>query len=214
MQTWTLLPAAAGVLAIAVASPVAAQEQLNFAIGEDEFTVTIPEGYCLPTGEDKARANRAAAIDSQNVTPVDFQRCGSFGVSYTLIKSPRGFPPVRATRSEFLSGIRAELGNPNAIKEGLAVGQKDVSRGTGGQVKVDSPDYGYTGSDDLCVFLAGNLNISLPDGSGRNPRGATCVTLVGTRNIVVHSYDFDPDGASVEELQARSRAVAASVRAK
>ena len=40
------------------------------------------------------------------------------------------------------------------------------------------------------------------------------MTIVGRRNLVVHAYDFNPQGASVDQLRARSRRIAASIKAK
>lgn len=199
--------------ALPFAQAASAQQQTEFSIEGESYSFTVPEGFCLPQGEEARRARVIASWDSQNHTPVDIQRCGSFGVSYTLIKSPRGFPPVRTTRSAFIAQVTNELNTEN-IQRGVQRGQDDVSRGSGGQVKVDAGDYGYSGADNACVYLSGNIAVTMANGAKGNARGATCVTLVGTRSMAIHSYDYDPNGASFAELRARSRAVATSIAKK
>lgn len=214
------------VAAMVFASPLVAQDRdakkafsateasdgssINFNIGADRFSMPMPSGYCEPTGENALISEQIAAGDSMNFTLADVDRCGTFGEDYVLVKTPRVLPPINISRSVFLDAIVSELQNGTALQEGFEQGSADVSNLSDGALSVDVGTYGYDSYDEECVYLAGILRVSAEDGSVK-AQAATCMTLVGNRNIAVHAYDFTNNPATRDELKERARAIAMSI---
>ena len=217
--------AALGFVAIVSASlalPLAAQEQAEanaqsssqeFAIGQDRFLLSVPEGYCKPTGEFADASMQVAALDSANVTPVDLQQCGSYGQSYILIKSPLAVPRMDLTKPQFMEMLRTQMGTDafkQAFESGLEQGKEDLANGTDGAIEVESDGITIAGSDDDCVYLRGTFQVSAPDGTFPL-RVGSCMTFAGARHMVVHSYERAATGIKHETLMERSRELALTI---
>lgn len=183
---------------------------IEFSFGGETFEVAVPRGYCTPTGDQAAFSARIAEGDSQNETLVDLQRCGTFGTDYMVIKTPRQLPAVPLPKAVFVKMVAEQLETASMSDEGMTKGQEDVEQMTGGEITVDPTSYSYTGYDEDCAYLAGTLQISAGEESD-NVRTGSCLTLVGTRNLSIHSYDATEDGESVEALKIRSRALANAI---
>ena len=85
------------------ATPALAQtpEQHEFTIDTYTYTVPVPAGFCVPVDGQVALAEQVAALDAMNFTHAAFDRCGSFGVDYVHIKSPRESERVPLTKPMF-----------------------------------------------------------------------------------------------------------------
>jgi len=208
------------VFALSVATQVGAQGQdltgpvqisaVEFSFGGETFEVAVPKGYCTPTGDQAAFSAQIAAGDSQNETLVDLQRCGTFGADYIVIKTPRELPAVPLPKAVFVKMVAEQLETTQTSEQGLTKGQEDVEQMTGGEVSVDPASYSYAGYDEDCAYLAGTLQVSAGEESD-SVRTGSCLTLVGTRNLSIHSYDTTEDGQTVEALKARSRTLAKAI---
>lgn len=183
---------------------------IEFSFAGETFEVAVPSGFCTPTGDAAALSAQIAAGDSQNETLVDLQRCGTFGSDYIVIKTPRNLPAVPVPKSAFIKMVAEQLETTQTAEDGMTKGQEDVEQMTGGEVSVDSDSYSYAGFDDDCAYLAGVLRVSA--GSETNMvRTGSCLTLVGTRNLTIHSYNATGAGDSVETLKERSRTLAKAI---
>lgn len=207
-----LLVAASPVFAVSAADEEDGGQLAFVAAGRD-FTLTVPAGYCRPRGADIARARAVAAVDSINFTPVDLQKCGTVGSDYVLLKYPRTGGSFAMTRPEFLALLKAEFEGPNGMEglaEGAAQANSDIAEASGGSMKVEMPDYGYSGQDDVCVYMSGAVAVTSDTGT-RNGIAASCITLIDGQNMVVHVYDF-AQSSGIAALKARSAAVARSIQ--
>lgn len=208
------LAALAGAL---VASPLAAQEgggKIEFAIQGETFVLDVPEGYCQPTGTEALIAKRFADADSSNLTPVNIQRCGTYGQDYVLIKTPRNMPPVPLSKPIFLQIMDSEMRKQNVMEEGLATGQKDIDKVTDGKLDVNFDGVSYIGTDDQCAYLSGTAKIAVEGGGEGTIAVGSCGTLVGSRHIFVHAYKHGDTREAVEDRVALSRAISLRVTKK
>lgn len=186
---------------------------VEFTFSGETFEVAVPKGYCTPTGDMAAFSARIAAGDSQNETLVDLQRCGTFGTDYIVIKTPRDLPAVPLPKAVFLKMVAEELETTQTAQNGMTKGQEDVEQMTGGEVSVDPASYSYAGFDEDCAYIAGTLQINVGEQTS-SMRTGSCLTLVGTRNFSIHSYNNIEAGPSVEALKIRSREMANAIKLK
>ncbi len=208
-------PLLSAVAALALAAPAAAQtspeSEVTFTVHGDSFSLPAPEGYCLPTGQQADIASNLHSWDSVNLTPVDLQRCGTFGTDDIIVKSPRVVDRMAMTRSDFITLMKGQF-TTEVFNEGIALGKGDVARGSQDKITVGESEFAFRGADETCVYLAGTMQ--LQSGSAtRLTRIGSCVTLVGDHLMTVAAYDFRPDGVDLAALMARSRDVAASITA-
>ncbi len=206
--------------AIGIGAQASAQERqppgpvqvsaIEFSFAGETFEVAVPQGFCTPSGDNAALSAQIAAGDSQNETLVDLQRCGTFGSDYIVIKTPRDLPAVPMPKAVFVKMVAEQLESTQSAQEGMTKGQEDVEQMTGGEVSVDPASYSYAGFDEDCAYIAGTLRVSA--GNETNlVRTGSCLTLVGTRNLTIHSYNSSEGGESVEALKARSRTMAKAI---
>lgn len=201
--------------ALLLAAPVLAAEEgvgLGFNAAGQEFGMPVPAGYCVPAGRDIAAARRVAAMDPVNETPIDLQLCGTAGDDYVLVKFPKAGAVFEMDRAIFLALVAAELEGPGAnalLSEGGELANEGIAAATDNRGRVDVPDFGYSGNDDICVYLSGTITVQLGE-SSRKGLAASCLTLVGERNLVIHVYNF-LGTASVDELRARAATIARSI---
>lgn len=206
-----------GGIFLITASLVSAQQPLkrsdsgvvSFAIGDDHFTMRVPDGYCVPEKKDLTRWDQSATADSQNLTPVTLVRCGDPGLDYILIKTPRATGKFSMKRSQFLNLIVEQFDNKTTVSEGFDLANRDVAKASDDAVSVANRDYGYAGFDDVCVYLSGWIIAQYESGQVQR-RVTTCMTLVAQRNIALHLYTPQSSESSFEVLQSRVRDLAGS----
>lgn len=206
----TMLPGAA-----LAASP------MNFSVGDVAIKGSIPDGYCVPTGKNKAAADLLAKGDPENETPVTLIRCDQqdqpdgMRYDYYLIKAPRmAYAPM--PRADFLAMMAKELALPtyqtgSAGKASLndAAGNLTDTFGT----KVDlSGEIKPRGTDDVCMYLGGEVNVSSAAASYPIAVGG-CGTIVGGKILFVYSYDDPTKANGVATQLRRARAMADKLKA-
>lgn len=202
---------AAGTLAMTAVSASAQTQQVGFSIDGDRFAVAVPQGFCLPTGDDADTSKEYASGDTRNVTPVDLQRCGTFEQDYMLVKSPRNLEKVTMPKDEFLAGLAGELARQNSINNGGKQGRIDMRKANEGDRDIRVVTFGADGSDDQCAYLGGEMVVTFSDGRSEPVFVGSCGTVVGSRHVFVHSYARVASGATIESLKARSRALSESI---
>nr|WP_298929162.1 hypothetical protein [uncultured Erythrobacter sp.] len=201
----------AGALALTASAASAQTQQLGFKIDGDRFVVDVPDGFCLPAGDDADTAKQYASGDTRNVTPVDLQRCGTFEQDYVLVKSPRGLDKVTMAKEDFIAGLAAELEQQFPVNNGGKQGLIDLREETEGDRDVRVVNFGLSGTDDQCAYLGGEVVVTFSDGKTEPVYVGSCGTVVGDRHVFVHSYARVASGASVQSLQARSRALSEAI---
>ncbi|QDH34412.1 hypothetical protein [Porphyrobacter sp. YT40] len=213
------LPLVLAALAATIAAPVSAQPSapvaeapagpIDFTVHGDAFAVTAPAGYCTPTGARATQMDTANSWDSQNLTPVSLIRCGTEGEDYILVKTPRLDESIDLSRADFL-GVMKDQFTAELIEQGLATGSRDLSKGSGIEVKIGGDSFGYRGADERCVYLGGSLEAAGADGRKVAGQVGVCITLVRGRLLTVNAYDFGP-GADAAAMMARAREMAATI---
>lgn len=199
-----------------LAGTALAASPMNFSAGDVMIRGSIPDGYCVPTGKNKVAADLLAKGDPENETPVTLIRCDQqdqpdgMRYDYYLIKAPRmAYAPM--ARTDFLAMMAKELALPtyqtgSAGKTSLddAAGNLTDTFGT----KVDlSGEIKPRGTDNVCMYLGGKVNVSSAAASYPIAVGG-CGTIVGGKIVFVYSYD-DPAKANGVATQLRRARVMA-----
>ncbi|MCZ8136149.1 MAG: hypothetical protein O9266_07585 [Porphyrobacter sp.] len=216
MAKWfTLAVLGATVTALPLASAAEAQDvrSTGFTVADKNFTVAVPEGYCLPEGADKALAEAFANIDSLNFTHANLRSCTNPEVDYSIVKSERNAQPIGIPKAMFIAlaakQLESELGQQQ-LAQGIDSGSVDVAKGTGEAITINSGSARAGGFDDDCVYILGTVVVAA--GTEQvTTNFATCLTLAGQRVFAVHSYADAGSDVSFDALKARSRAIGASI---
>jgi hypothetical protein len=188
----------------------------RFTIGDKAFAVPVPQGYCLPNDSTAPLAEMVASLDTMNFTHADFQRCGSYGENYAVIKSPRASGSVPMPRAEFISQLARELQSAigqQLFDEGREAGARDVARATGNEIQIDSGAQRFAGQDDMCAYSAMSMNVVTAQGSIA-VRCVICMTVVGGEFMSVNAYAIESTGITEAELKTRARTIAANIAAE
>jgi hypothetical protein len=209
---WFIL--ATGV-ALALSGVAAAQTEksTSFSVAGKNFTVTVPEGYCLPQGKEKALADAFADIDTLNFTHANFRECGVPGGDNSVIKSERNAQPLPVSKEMFIAlaakELETELGQQQ-LAQGMESGGRDVADGTGQQMSISGGGMRGAGFDADCAYMVGNVAVDM--GQQTIPMNfGTCLTLVGGRVFAVHSYALAGGEVTFAMLKERSRTIAATI---
>ena len=201
-----------------VATPglAAASSKQQFVAGSTTYHVSVPDGFCLPKGDELVEAKYYASLDDTNHTPVDLERCGTFNIDYTLVKFAKDNEPISLPRAVFVSVLARDFEEEVAEDEiDSAVGdvRDDMAEKTEGELTLGDAEFGYIGHDKDCVYLGGRMEVVV--GTERFwRRVASCITIVGDRVFSIHSYANEDLEISVETLKRRSNRVALSITAQ
>lgn len=205
----------AAVTALALSSAAQAQDvrSTGFTVADKNFTVAVPEGYCLPEGADKALAEAFGDIDTLNFTHATMRDCKNVDGDYSMVKSERNAQPIGIPKPMFIAlaakQLESELGQQQ-LNQGIATGSQDVAKGTGEAMTINSGSARAGGFDDDCVYILGTVVVAA--GTQQvTTNFATCLTLVGQRVFAVHSYADAGGNVTFDTLKARSRVIGASI---
>ena len=208
------LTLASAAIALATSGAAAQSETLHrFTVNGKAFTMPIPQGYCLPDAGTVALADKVAALDSMNLTHATFDRCGSFGVDYAHIKSPRQPQPVPIPRAEFLALVARELQTAQGqqlVEDTIENAGREVSKETNNEVKIDNAVPKFAGQDDVCVYLAMTGDVTSPQGVV-SMNGMICMTLIGGEFMNINTYAVAGPTVTPDQLKARARAITLSI---
>ena len=200
------------------ASPTAhGAERVTFAVGEESFSIPVPDGYCVPDGRDKQILDLTASGDKQNITPVSLIRCErknhpeGIGLDYILVKAPQAVLATRIGRPEFLKMMEPEMGKAEwqeqkngKILDGVS---KDVSEAVGSDITVTG-SIGPHGVDSDCAYLGGVLDVATAAGKQSILVGA-CLTSTGDKVMTVNAYGApnSPGGLAAQMRRAHDLAM-------
>lgn len=210
------LAGAFAALALAATPCGAAAEGMvphRFSVGGTDFTVPLPEGYCLPSGQTVELARNVAALDTMNITHANLDRCGTFGEDYVHIKSPRQPQSVPMPRADFIALIAREIQTASGqqlVDDAIDKAGRDIAEGTGNDVQLDNTVPRFFGQDDTCAYMAMTGDVVAASGTAKI-RGVICMTLVGGQFMSINAYGLEGRGVTDDQLKARVRAIAASI---
>ena len=214
MITKRNISAALTTLALAATPSLGRAEQREtFKLGETAFSYVLPEGFCLPSGADVAVAEAVAGLDKSSVTHANLDRCGTFGVEYTHIKTPIRNEPVKIAKPLFLAILARQMQTASGQAAMDAAGRQveaNMAESTGSPdaIKVGAPTFG--GLDKECVYLFVYLDVQV--GSEiKKGLASGCLTVVDQQFFTVNSYALVESGVTFEALKERSRSIAASL---
>lgn len=190
--------------------------QERFRIAQSEFTMPVPEGYCLPEGDAAAAVQVTASIDQANLTLADFGACGrdlpvNYFDDYIILKTPRNALTLQANKPEFfplLGAALKELPIREIGDQGAAEAQRQLSELAGRETAVEFRVSNF-GSDDECHYMHGSGMVGTADNMEPGVMVA-CLTIRGPKIITVYAYNF-MDAPDVEGMRAVVRKVALSI---
>lgn len=211
--TLTAFGAAGAALALCSAAQAQDVRSTGFTVADKNFTVGVPEGYCLPEGADKALAEAFGDIDTLNFTHATMRDCKNVDGDYSMVKSERNAQPIGIPKPMFIAlaakQLESELGQQQ-LNQGIATGSQDVAKGTGEAMTINSGSARAGGFDYDCVYILGTVVVAA--GTQQvTTNFATCLTLVGQRVFAVHSYADAGGTVTFDTLKARSRTIGASI---
>ena len=200
------------------AVPIQAQDRVvNFSIGNRQFSMPVPEGYCTPEGELVDAANAAAEIDTMNVTLTTLFACNEGEMQmpverYILVKTPRFAVHELLEKVTSLQEWEMDLRGPDAeggaqIEEGV---EDSYQRMRGENLELDMTTR-LLGRDEECVYLGGRF---ATESSARSilGRAVTCMTVRGRKAININLYDLRSD-EHVVGMRSATRSIAISIEA-
>lgn len=212
MAKWFTLAAGAA-LALSAAAEAQDVRSTGFAVAGRNFTLAVPEGYCLPEGADKALAEAFADLDTLNFTHATLRSCTAPDTVYSLVKSERQGQPVGIPRAMFIAVVAKQLESELAqqqMDQGIDKAKEDLAKGTGEAMTINGGSARSGGFDDTCVDILGAAVVAAGKEQATT-NFATCLTLAGERVFAVHSYADAGSNVPYDTLKARSRTIAASL---
>jgi hypothetical protein len=213
------------ILAVAVATFVVAPsaqgaEQATFMVGGKRFAMPIPEGYCLPDGNDKKLLDATAVGDKYNITPLALIRCDrrnhpeGVGADYLLLKAPRDLLDAEMSRPEFLKLVEPEMGKANwqdrESEKLLGDVSKNMTDAMGSDIAI-SGTLGPQGVDSDCAYIGGTLNVEVATRS-QVMLGGVCMTTVGGKIMTVNAYNIEGTPGGFIHQMRRAHDLAMQIR--
>ena len=197
------------------AAPTAAEP--HFRMGGIEITAPLPQGYCLPAGNQIDAAQLVAAGDTLNVTHLTFFVCGTKEMAddYILLKTPTQVLAATVTLPELLDGLGAAFANPT-FRKSLESGDftkdsaKSVSRALGSEIGLAGQILPI-GKDDRCAYMGGTIAVQ-GYGMAYSLSIGMCLTVVAGKVISINWYGPDKGKEGIAALLLKTRAYAERLR--
>lgn len=205
---WLAVPATAD----AQTAPKAARPQpktIPMQIGGVVLTVPIPQGYCVPGGDDLPIAQWLSGLDEENHTYLQLNSCGPAAddADYVLIKGMRKLQFVDVALKELFeqAGDEFKESEPLAIPETEAQLRKELTKLSGTEMDVKL-QVAPKGMDETCGYMGGIIDVK----NGETAVGI-CMTAIGGRVITVAFYAPGKDPATVAKLLVTAKALAQQI---
>lgn len=187
-----------------------------------EFTMRLPEGYCLPEGKANDVAQLLAAADNVNVTHLTAVRCHSVAdpaalTDYILLKSPKVALTTIIGREMLVKTMGVEFDKPEFLSAlNLDKMNGEVSTALSNvfnqKVNIDG-QIQPLGKDAACAFLGGTISIKGLQGEYKSSMGG-CITSVSDRVLVLYWYGPDKGAAGVADLIVKVRGLVERIEGK
>lgn len=184
-----------------------------FRVGPVAFNLPVPEGFCLPEGDDAAVAQLVAASDRDNVTHLSLLQCdrNRRWLDYFLIKTPTVALMATTTNDEFQRMAEPELAKGFNSDEITASVSKEVSKTV--QSKIDlKGQIVFLGKDETCLYLGAVFDVTGANGSAYTLAMAQCMTVVEGKMLSVYRYGEGKDSKAVDALKPSAKALAKAIR--
>ncbi len=207
------------VVGLSLATPLmaksakAAPEISRIMIGTTAIDVPIPQGFCLArTEKERAAEQLSAAADDRNVTHLTATRCDEQSTKmgdgeYFILKTPRDALLVTIDRKTAVAELAKAAGDPAMnFQESVNQAEDGFNKVTGAGVRLSGP-IGFKGSDDLCVYLGGTLELTSQTGKGYTKAMVLCMTTVDNKLISVNWYAPDTGETAFSKMRNQVRAL-------
>jgi hypothetical protein len=195
-----IAPLLAGLMAATASATPAGV--VDFTVNTTPLRLSLPAGYCTPTGQLESVAAMMAAADNLNVTLATLATCGAPQAAfndYFLVKAVKDSLPMELSRPVLMAG----LGPAFKAVDGKAVldhTRSAMKESFGDALTVTDGAIGPVGQDGVCGYLAGVMGVK----SGETEAKVTltsCVTSVKRKVIAIHHYRVGlPQGTQAERL--------------
>jgi hypothetical protein len=191
----------------------------TFVVDGVKMSGAIPRGYCAPTGELAERVFKYNKGDPKNDTHAIFIKCDELGDVFShfiLVKSPYATHGMTISRPQFLSEMRDLADDEDffSSKNAKNIEQQveaKVSEVRGKQVDVNIASMQPLGRDDTCAYMGMIVTYDTAEKKGDVQYAGSCLTSVGGKIVVIHSYGKPKLGDKMSELLLRSRDFARSL---
>ncbi len=201
-------------------TPSQAMESIYFAVGDVILSAPLPDGYCVPQGDDKSLADKLASLDRTSFTLATLIRCdqagkeGGYGDDFIVIKTPRRKLWITTTRDQILQSLANQMGKPDSetaeeMDSALKEAASDVSDIASKKVHVEG-EVRPRGVDGICAYLGGTVSVSAEGISGTSLMGS-CTTGVGGKIVTIYVQAPVSSNQSVEQLMQQARNLAGSI---
>ena len=204
--------AAAGLLGMP--SPSRSAQLTWFQIGNVNYTVPIPSGYCL--GQDVNRSEKSTNEDANPQTHmlVVIIRCHPKNLEeksdYSVISIPKPLESSFVSRDMILS----RFGGSGPANVNFQALERDMSRTFGGDVQIDGRPR-RVGHDDLCAFQIGAITVNIRR-SDKDVKVAasvgSCLTAIGGRAMTISRYNASRPSPDFPRLLREAEDLARSIQ--
>jgi hypothetical protein len=184
-----------------------------FRVGTVAFNLPVPEGFCLPEGEDAAAAQLIAASDRDNVTHLSLLQCDEKRrwIDYFLIKTPTVALMATMTNAELQQAVEPELAKGFNSDEIVASVSKEVSDTFRSKVDLKGQIV-FLGKDESCLYLGGVFDVAGANGTGYTLAMAQCMTVVEGKMLSIYRYGGGKGRKAVEALMPSTKILAKAIR--
>ncbi len=187
--------------------PAHAQDQsVAFSIGDREFTMAVPEGYCLPEGHLVQAAADIAEADASNFTLAHFYGCDEqmiYTDRWILVKTARNtvgwtYPDRERWLDAWQEHFEQRDGS-SVDEEIVEIAEQATTPVLGDRPEIDLR-ISYGGRDANCVYSHGGGTVTLGIVT-QNIRDADALCIVGSKSLSIHAYDSRQGANEVEVLE-------------
>ena len=201
--------------AMGLCVPAAAEGNANFSVDGVNYTVSLPQEFCLPQDETQNNiAVNLAALDTMNDTKLHVFHCERGTSEYMLLKIQRQRIPIGLPKDQFLSLLSTQFQTQfgqDIMDQETRDAEQMIADGTDDQITMKDSTMDYGGVDGDCVYLIGSSIVEDPVGV-TTVRSASCITLIGNYSFAFHSYGRAEDGVTYDTLKGRSKSFATGTR--
>lgn len=187
------------------------KQSTTFIIEDERYQLTLPIGFCIPTGERKKEADSQAQLDSSNITDVTAIRCsevsGTEGLSeWIILKTPKGslgkrIPTRESLIRDFKKGLSGSL--QKLLNDAGTDAKERMSQiFSADELRLGKLDMTPIDVDDNAGYIAGTMDVSI-EGTPTVVAGVFAMTRVKKHIFAYYRYTKVEDKSDLINLIAR-----------
>ncbi|MBN8809572.1 MAG: hypothetical protein J0I47_15235 [Sphingomonas sp.] len=206
--------AATAIIATAAAADAPSSQTASFNVGGVAYTMPLPAGYCLPTGQLIAIAQTVAAADSANVTNLTLYRCDATPAKigdYALVKTPANLISMTVDHATFAAQIAPEFDKPMPVSsDEISANVADNYDKVIGKRPTIGIKLATRGHDAVCGYMTGGGTVGNGTITKDIAMGA-CTTAIGGRVIQVICFTESKLPADQDRMMRQAKALATTI---